>query len=122
MPIIPVTVTMAGRMKLIISIYADAAGDTDDGIWPRELVVPTIVITEPVVEPEMVTVGTRITSEKLSVLLVLRSLLVPQLSRRRCRGKKRTSRHLNYESIIISCKFIQLSYLSCFKIPLHISR
>ena len=68
MPIIPVTVTMAGRMKLIISIYADAAGDTDDGIWPRELVVPTIVITEPVVEPEMVTVGTRITSEKLSVL------------------------------------------------------
>ena len=42
---------------------ADADGDTDDGIWPGELVVPTIVVTEPEAEPEMEMVGTSITPE-----------------------------------------------------------
>ena len=42
---------------------ADADGDTDDGIWPDELVVPTIVVTEPEAEPEMEMVGTSITPE-----------------------------------------------------------
>ena len=32
---------------------ADTDGDTDDGIWSREFVVPTIVVTEPEAGPEM---------------------------------------------------------------------
>ena len=40
----------------------DADGDTDDGIWPGEYLVPTIVVTEPDTEPEMV--GARITPEE----------------------------------------------------------
>ncbi|KAN0136413.1 hypothetical protein V8E53_005781 [Lactarius tabidus] len=44
---------------------ADADGDTDDGVWPGEFIVPTIVITEPDAEPEMVMVGTRITPEEV---------------------------------------------------------
>jgi hypothetical protein len=53
-----------------------------DGIWSGEFLVPTIIVTE----LEMVMVGTSITLEGLSVLLVLRSLLVlPWLSwSRRC--------------------------------------
>ena len=41
----------------------DADGDTDDGVWPGEYVVPTIVVTEPDAEPEMV--GARITPEEV---------------------------------------------------------
>jgi hypothetical protein len=44
---------------------ADADGDTDDGVWPGEFIVPTIVITEPEAEPEMERVGTRITPEEV---------------------------------------------------------
>ena len=54
----------------------------DDGIWPRELLVPTIVVTEPEAEPEMEmeVIGTRITPEvERATVLVLRSLLVPRL-------------------------------------------
>ena len=35
-------------------------GDTDDGIWPGEFVVMTIVVTEPEAEPEMEMVGARL--------------------------------------------------------------
>jgi hypothetical protein len=44
---------------------ADADGDTDDGVWPGEFIVPTIVITEPEAEPEVEMVGTRITPEEV---------------------------------------------------------
>ena len=37
---------------------ADGAGDTNDWAWLGERVVPTIVVTEPEVKPEM-KVGTR---------------------------------------------------------------
>jgi hypothetical protein len=42
----------------------DADGDTDDGIWPGEFVVPTIVVTEPEMERET-EVGARITPEEV---------------------------------------------------------
>ena len=48
-----------------IDLDADADGDTDDGVWPGEFIVPTIVITEPDAEPEMERVGTRITPEEV---------------------------------------------------------
>jgi hypothetical protein len=38
----------------------DADADTDDGVWPGEFVVPTIVVTEPETE-----VGSRITQEEV---------------------------------------------------------
>ena len=44
---------------------ADADGDTDDGIWPGEFVVPTMVVTEPEAEPEMEIVGTSIMPEEV---------------------------------------------------------
>ena len=46
---------------------ADANGDTDDGdgVWPGEFAVPTIVVTEPEAEPEMVLMGTRIAPEEV---------------------------------------------------------
>jgi hypothetical protein len=48
-----------------IDLDADADGDTDEGVWPGEFIVPTIVITEPDAEPEMEMVGTRITPEEV---------------------------------------------------------
>jgi hypothetical protein len=48
-----------------IDLDADADGDTDEGVWPGEFVLPTIVITEPDAEPEMEMVGTRITPEEV---------------------------------------------------------
>ena len=62
---------------------ADTNGDTDDGIWSRELVVPTIVVTEPKAEPEMEMVGTRITPEEVERAIGARLLLAPRFSRRR---------------------------------------
>ena len=46
---------------------ANTDGDIDDGIWSREFVVPTIVVTE----PEMEMVGTRLRQRRWNVLLVL---------------------------------------------------
>jgi hypothetical protein len=48
-----------------IDLDADADGDTDEGVWPGEFIVPTIVITEPDAEPEMEIVRTRITPEEV---------------------------------------------------------
>ena len=42
---------------------ADGAGDTNDWAWLGERVVPTIVVTEPEVKPEM-KVGTRVTRRR----------------------------------------------------------
>ena len=44
-----------------IDFDANVNGDTDDGIWPAEFMVPTIVVTE----PEMEMVVTRITPEEV---------------------------------------------------------
>ena len=49
-------------------------GDTDDGIWPGEFVVMTIVVTEPEAEPERRWSGRDYAGGGWSVILVLRSL------------------------------------------------
>ena len=65
-----------------IDFDANADGDTDDGIWPAEFMVPTIVVAEP--EMEMVVRGLR--RRRWGVPLVPRSLLAPRLS---CSNKKK---------------------------------
>ena len=64
------------RTKLgSIDLDADADGDTEDGIWPGEFVVSTIVVTESDEEPEMEMVGTRITPEEVECAICAASAI-----------------------------------------------